>query len=171
MKDIVDFYTYMFKNFRNQVIPVTICVKSEKIENDSMHTYSASWNCEGDGVPLFRAVSIGIAVYNNEDKWDYATGCRIAEEKADKNSPVLYTATGSVITKEVMEALSLAAFEKFKANPDSVIHGYSKMKAIYEAENNRKTEIYKLNYYEKETLSRMSALKNEGKLDKFVNLA
>ena len=70
-----------------------------------------------------------------------------------------------------MEALALAAFEKFKANPDSVIHGYSKMKAIYEAENNRKTEIYKLNYYEKETLSRMSALKNEGKLDKFVNLA
>ena len=30
MKDIVDFYTYMFKNFRNQVVPVTICVKSEK---------------------------------------------------------------------------------------------------------------------------------------------
>ena len=35
MKDIVDFYTYMFKNFRNQVVPVTICVKSEKIKNDS----------------------------------------------------------------------------------------------------------------------------------------
>lgn len=171
MKDIVDFYPYIFKNFKNEVVFVTVCVKSEKIENDSMHTYTACWNCEGEGIPLFRAVSVGIAVYNKEDKWDYAMGCRIAEEKADKNSPVLYTAIGNIITPEVMQSIASAAFEKFKANPDSVIHGYSKMKAIHETENNRKTEIYKLNYYEKETLLRMSALKKEGKLDKFVDLA
>ena len=171
MKDIVDFYTYMFKNFRNQVVPITICVKSEKIENDSIHTYSASWDFEGDGVPLFRAVSVGISVYNSNDKWDYTAGIRIAEARADKNSPVLYTAIGNIITPEVMQSLASAAFEKFKANPDSVIHGYSKMKAIYEAKNNRKTERDKLNYYEKETLLRMSTLKKEGKLDKFVDLA
>ena len=171
MKDIVDFYTYLFKNFKNEVVPVTICVKSEKIENNSIHTYSASWDFEGDGVPLFRAVSVGISVYNSNDKWDYAAGIRIAEARADKNSPVLYTAIGNIITPEVMQSIASAAFEKFKANPDSVIHGYSKMKAIYEAENNRKTERDKLNYYEKETLLRISTLKSEGKLDKFVDLA
>lgn len=171
MKDIVDFYTYLFKNFKNEVVPVTICVKSEQIKNDADHTYNACWDFEGDGVPLFRAVSVGISVYNSKDKWDYAAGIRIAEARADKNSPVLYTAIGNIITPEVMQSIASAAFEKFKANPDSVIHGYSKMKAIYEAENNRKTERYKLNDYEKATLVRMSILKNEGKLDKFVDLA
>ena len=171
MKDIVNFYTFMFKNFKNEVVPVTVCVKSEQINNDSQHIFNACWNCEGDGIPLFRAVSVGISVYNPNDKWNYADGVRIAEEHADKNSPVLYTAVGSIITPEVMQSIASAAFEKFKANPDSVIPEYSKKKNAYEIESNRKTEVDKLNFYEKETLSRMSALKSEGKLDKFVDLA
>lgn len=171
MKDIVKFYTYLFRNFKNEVVPVTVCVKSEQIQNDANHIYNACWNFEGDGAPLFRAVSVGISVYNTNDKWDYEAGTRIAEARADKNSPVLYTAIGNIITSEVMQSIASAAFEKFKANPDSVIPEYSKKKNAYEIESNRKTEVGKLNFYEKETLSRMSALKSEGKLDKFVDLA
>lgn len=170
MKDIIEFYSYLFKNYKNEVVPVVVCVKSEKIVNTTEHTFSASWNFEGLGEPLFRAVSIGISVYNSADTWDYGKGCEIAEKKADKSNPVLYTAASSVITENVMESLAKAAFIKFEDNPDSVIHGYSKMKAKYDAENSRKTELYKLNFYEKETLSRMSTLKSEGKLDKFVDL-
>ena len=63
----------------------------------------------------------------------------------------------------VVEMPKVSYFEKAGHTSDG--------RAIYEAKNNRKTERDKLNYYEKETLLRMSTLKSEGKLDKFVDLA
>ena len=170
MKDITKFYTYLFKNYKNKVVPVTICVKSEQIYNDAEHTYAASWDFEHDRVPLFRAISIGIAVYNTEDTWNYNIGCEIAEKKADKSSPVLYTAASAIINEDVMESLAKSAFNKFVEKPDTVIPRYSSMRDKYIQTQTRNEEIDKLSSYERETLDRLAELKRNGELDKFVDL-
>ena len=169
MKDIAKFYTYLFKNYKDSIVPVTVCVKSEQIANDSEHEYTASWDFD-KGVPLFRAVSIGIAVYNAEDTWDYSIACEISERKADKSSPVLYTAVSAIIDEGVMEALAKSAFDKFVEKPDTVIPRYSLMRDKYIQTQTRNEEIDKLSCYEKETLDRLATLKSEGKLNKFVDL-
>ncbi len=170
MKDITKFYTYLFKNYKDSIVPVTVCVKSEQIDNDSEHTYSASWDFDYIGELLFRAISIGIAVYNTEDTWDYSIACKIAEKKADKSSPVLYTAASAIIDEGVMEALAKSAFDKFVEKPDTVIPRYSIMRDKYIQIQTRNEEIDKLSSYERETLDRLAELKRNGELDKFVDL-
>ena len=169
MKDITKFYTYLFKNYKDSIVPVTVCVKSEQIDNDSEHTYTASWDFD-EGVPLFRAISIGIAVYNAEDTWNYSIACKISEKKADKSSPVLYTAASAIINEDVMESLAKSAFNKFVEKPDTVIPRYSSMRDKYIQTQTRNEEIDKLSSYERETLDRLAELKRNGELDKFVDL-
>lgn len=124
--DYIDFKLGTFKDFKGQYRLIIGCCISEPIEKGLV----ASWGGT-QGTPLLRAVKVGIAVYNPTDDFSLEVGKKHARERAEKSQPILFTTTGSVISKEVSIALLDQAMANFAKNPESVIPCYKETAAKY----------------------------------------
>lgn len=124
--DYIDFKLGTFKDFKGQYRLIVGCCISESIEKGLVATWDGT-----QGTPLLRAVKVGIAVYNPTDDFSLEVGEQHARERAEKSQPILFTAAGSVISKEVSIALLNQAMANFAKNPESVIPGYKEAATKY----------------------------------------
>lgn len=152
--DYIDFKLGTFKDFKGQYRLIVGCCISEPIEKGLV----ASWGGT-QGTPLLRAVKVGIAVYNPTDDFSLEVGEQHARERAEKSQPILFTTTGSVISKEVSIALLDQAMANFAKNPESVIPCYKEAAAKY-AEI-RKSEDF-INYTDDDNVDTVLQMMKDG---------
>ena len=126
--DYIDFKLGTFMDFKGNERLIVACSVSEPVEKG----LNAQWEgVDGSEVALLRAFKVGIAVYNSTDEFNLEVGKEHALQKANNSYPILFTTTGSVISKEVSIALLNQAIANFAKNPESVIPGYKETAAKY----------------------------------------
>lgn len=166
-KDKITYKLSYFTNFRNEVIPIIVCALSQYIDSNDRH-FTANWNDGALGRPLYRGVSIGIAIYNPNDTWDFNQGCEAALAKATRNKPVIYTADNGVLNDELIADLISTYIYKFRDHPEKYIKGYSEAAIKYEKIKEKNKFIGSLNVEGLKNREVIKRLKDSGELDKYI---
>lgn len=125
IKDIVTFKFGSFINYKGEEQLIIACAVSQKVEKGM----SANWEYADDSFPIYRAINIGISVYNAEDTFSIEEGKQYAYNRAIANSPSLFVAEGDLINDEITNALLKQAITKFR--PETVIPNYKEKAARY----------------------------------------
>ena len=134
---------------------------------------TATWNIPGveDSFEIVRAISIGIAVYNPEDEFNFTFGKEQAYKKALAGEPCWFIGKGGVVTKECIDALLTEKIDHFTKNPEIVIKDYNANKAKYEEIQKEKEYIQNASPEEQAVLTLMSkGVDVQGVLDKTKTL-
>ena len=96
-------------------------------------------------------VTIGIAVCNPIDQFDFETGKRIARHKAEniEDLPRIYTTSKGIITSELVLAFLKQQIRFFKENPGTYIAGYDKAKERFLKQQATENDIQNLTQEER----------------------
>ena len=166
-KDKITYKLSYFTNFRNEVIPITVCALSQYIDS-STRKFTANWGDDMGSYQLYRQVSIGIAVYNIEDTWNFEEACNIALNKARQNKPVIFTADNGVLNDDIISDLITTYIYKFREHPEKYIKGYLEAAERYNKSRERIKFIGSLNVQGLKDREVISRLKRNGELDKYI---
>lgn len=156
-QDISTFITDSFVDFEGKEHKIVACALSQSPENDD-HTLTIGWS-DSDGyldfadpiyTPVYRLVTIGIAICNPEDEFDLERGKLIAYNKAahDDSLPRIYTTSKGIITKELVDVFLKQQVQFFVENPGKFIKGYDKAEKEYRERQSIQDSVNELNQQE-----------------------
>lgn len=156
-QDISTFITDSFVDFEGKEHKVVACALSQSPENED-HTLTIGWADEFDSLdvndpihtPVYRLVTIGIAICNPEDEFDLERGKRIAYNKAahDDSLPRIYTTGKGIITKELVDVFLKQQVQFFVESPGKFIKGYDKAEKEYRERQSIQDSVNELNQQE-----------------------
>ena len=138
-KEIASYKLGQFVDFKGVERLVVACAVSMPVKEG----LTATWNIPGveDSFEIVRAVSIGIAVYNPEDEFNYVVGCKKAQARAKNSNATLYATKSGMINTTMVTGLLTQEAEYLKNNPDAYIKGYKESKRAY-LEKQKKADIF-----------------------------
>ena len=168
-KEIASYKLGQFVDFKGVERLIVACAVSMPVKEGLI----ATWNIPGveDSFEIVRAISIGIAVYNPEDKFNLTFGKEQAYKKALAGDPCWFVGKGGVITKECIDALLTEKINHFIKNPEIVIKDYNANKAKYEQIQKEKEYIQNASPAEQAVLTLMSrGVDVQGVIDKTKTL-
>lgn len=87
-------------------------------------SYAFDYGILDDDIKVVKSVSIGMAICNPEDKFDYNVGCKKAYARANNSDATLFATKAGLINTRMVTALLVQESEYFKNNPNSRIPGY-----------------------------------------------
>lgn len=153
-KEIASYKLGQFVDFKGVERLIVACAVSMPVKEGLI----ATWNIPGveDSFEIVRAISIGIAVYNPEDKFNLTLGKEQAYKKALVGDPCWFVGKGGVITKECIDALLTEKINHFIKNPEIVIKDYNANKAKYEQIQKEKEYIQNASPAEQAVLTLIS---------------
>ena len=158
-QDITTFLVDEFVDYKGDKHHIVACALSQSPTQDS-HTLRVGWADKANQLDeddrlfheVYRMVTVGIAICNPEDKFDYEKGKQIAYHKAAniENLPRIYAPCKGVITKDLVDTFLKQQVKFFKEHPETLIDGYAEKEAAYQEVERAKEAIARLDKTEKE---------------------
>lgn len=140
MKDIAEFLTDSFIDYKGQKHIVTACALSQSPKSEG-YALTVGWADvdnyidDDDSIcdKVYRMVSIGIAICNPSDTYDEETGKKVAYNKASADKPQsrIYSTGPGLIGKSLVRALLRQEVDFVMKHPEKIIKGYEEAKNRY----------------------------------------
>ena len=174
-QDIAEYLVDSFVDFKGAVHQVVLCALSQSpVDPEGIEDLGICWhdgcyvNEEAGSVDVYRTLSIGFAICNPCDTFDFEKGKRIALHKAEQMDPKLYSTTPGVINTTLVRAFLHQEMEYLKKYPGKFINGYDEAAAKFEARKTAEEELKNLSTEEAEVVQ---AIVNHVDLDKCIRLS
>lgn len=154
-QDVVEYMTDSFVDFNGVERKIVACALSQTPEpSDDGYNLCIGWtDAEGntdiddnDFAPVYRVVTVGIAVCNPVDKYDEEVGKKTAYNKAlhDPKCPTIITKDKGVASRALVAAFMRQEVEFTKSNPERIIAGYNRKKERFDKREKIRKEFSKL---------------------------
>ena len=114
--------------------------KDDRVETFAV-SYADSYGCLDNYDAVVKSVSIGVAICNPEDEFNYVAGCKKAQARAKNSNATLYATKSGMINTTMVTGLLTQEAEYLKNNPDAYIKGYEESKRAY-LEKQKKADIF-----------------------------
>lgn len=158
-QDIATYLVDSFVDYKGDTHHIVACALSQSPKQDS-HTLRVGWADKANRLDVddhlfhevYRMVTVGIAICNPEDNFDYEKGKQIAYHKAAniENLPRIYAPCKGVITKDLVDTFLKQQVTFFKEHPEALIEGYAEKASAHQELEKAKAEIANLDETEKE---------------------
>lgn len=139
MKQRYEVYVDSFVDYAGETHPFVIAAVSED--------YTDGIDCitilddEDMPIGIEKGLRLGVAICHPTDKFDEKIGTLKAIGRAEKSTPILYSAHSGCINTEVVRALLKQEAEYLKHNPNLFIKGYNEAKERY-LKNKEMNKLY-----------------------------
>ena len=114
--------------------------KDDRVETFAV-SYADSYGCLDNYDAVVKSVSIGVAICNPEDEFNYVVGCKKAQARAKNSNATLYATKSGMINTTMVTGLLTQEAEYLKNNPDAYIKGYEESRRAY-LEKQKKADIF-----------------------------
>ena len=114
--------------------------KDDRVETFAV-SYADSYGCLDNYDAVVKSVSIGVAICNPEDEFNYVAGCKKAQARAKNSNATLYATKSGMINTTMVTGLLTQEAEYLKNNPDAYIKGYEESRRAY-LEKQKKADIF-----------------------------
>ena len=114
--------------------------KDDHVETFAV-SYADSYGCLDNYDKVVKSVSIGVAICNPEDEFNYVVGCKKAQARAKNSNATLYATKSGMINTTMVTGLLTQEAEYLKNNPDAYIKGYEESRRAY-LEKQKKADIF-----------------------------
>lgn len=152
-KDIPEFLTDTFIDYKGETHQVVICALSQSPKESEGDTLMVVWT-DGETVDesadiyhnVYRTVSLGIAICCPADKKIFSEeiGRKIALSRAETATPKFVSLVPGVVNTTLIKAFLKQEMEYIKKNPEQFIVGYEEAKNRYEKNINFKKAVSNL---------------------------
>ena len=152
-KDIPEFLTDTFIDYKGETHQVVICALSQSPKESEGDTLMVVWT-DGETVDesadiyhnVYRTVSLGIAICCPADKKIFSEeiGRKIALGRAETATPKFVSLVPGVVNTTLIKAFLKQEMEYIKKNPEQFIVGYEEAKNRYEKNINFKKVVSNL---------------------------
>ena len=180
-KDVVMYKNGSFVDFQGVTRQFVVCALSTSSFNTDEQEVAIT-TYQRDGLPVSevvspRAVFIGISVCNPQDQWNEEKGKMIALAKAKgfkieapEKSAALFATRAGLISEGMINAILDREVQHVIEVPESVIKGYSQMKARWEEEQEIKKYVEETPDELKALSAQLNKLKTE-QIERVINVA